>query len=396
MYMTRNRSEVVDEHTSSSRNSGPSGMLQDRRRVLKTIAGGSTVGLAGCLGGLTGGGSKDNSDSGDLADSLVVQMSGGHYLDSYKKKVFSKFTDEYGVDVKFNLVSDQFDGYSKIKTGQSDADLTIASASTLYMGSKENVWLPLETSELENYNKLLDVFKNPIYDPGEKIHALPTVYGTVGMAYNKKELGKQDSWKACWDTAHKGRVTMEGFGFVRVFTTALQLGMDPNDIKVNGSYNKGIKKVWDSVRKQKPLVTKYWTSGDEHVRLYTQKQALIGEAWGGRIYGAVQDGYDFLDYVVPKEGAYGWSDNWVIVDGVSDKKKKTALTFMNFLSQDDVILPLCEMLGYPPATGATSKAVKNLYDYDPSGGKRLTFLDPAYKDKHNDKWSQTWETIQSG
>ena len=84
-----------------------------------------------------------------------------------------------------------------------------------------------------------------------------------------------------------------------------------------------------------------------------------------------------------------------MVKGLEDKRKRTVLTFMNFLLREDVMVPLTEMLGYPPATDATSEGIKNLYDYDPSGGDRLTFLDPAFKDKHNDDWSQTWEEIQS-
>jgi spermidine/putrescine-binding protein len=386
-----------------------------RRTLLKTLGAGATAGiagLAGCSSGNGGGGgdtttttttSSDDGDDtttttemdGDLADSIVVQMSGGHYLDSYKQNVFNKFEEEFGVDVEINLVSNQFDGYSKIKTGQSDTDATITSASTLYMGSEEDVWAEIDPEDVENYDSLLDTFKNPIYDPGQAVHGVPTVYGTIGMAYNRDELGEQDSWAAAWDTANEGRVTMEGFGFVRVFTTAMYLGMDPNVIEVDGSYEDGIEKVWDSVREQKPLITKYWTSGDEHVRLFAQKQALVGEAWGGRIFGAVQDGYDFLDYVVPKEGAYGWSDNWVMVKGLSEKKRRTVLTFMNFLLEEDTITPLTEMLGYPPATDAVSEGIKGLYDYDPSGGERLVFLDPEFKDQHNDAWSQTWEEIQS-
>ena len=410
MYMTSDRSSAARQTTRYGRLVDG----QTRRQLLKTVGTGAAVGitgLAGCSSGGGGGGGGDTTtddsgsndggdtttadEGGDLADELVVQMSGGHYLDSYKEHVFSKFEEEFGVSVEVNLVSNQFDGYSKIKTGQADVDATIASASTLYMGSSEDVWAPIDTNNIENYGSLLDTFKNPIYDPGEGIHGIPTVYGTIGMAYNKAELGEQDSWEACWDTANEGRVTMEGFGFVRVFTTAMYLGMDPNVIEVDGSYEDGIQKVWDSVREQKQLVNKYWTSGDEHVRMFSQEQALVGEAWGGRIYGAVQDGYDFLDYVVPKEGAYGWSDNWVMVKGISDKKQRTVRAYMNFLLREDVITPLTETLGYPPATGATSEGIKNLYDYDPSGGERLTFLDPAFKDKHNDDWSQTWEEIQS-
>ncbi|MFC7045111.1 PotD/PotF family extracellular solute-binding protein [Halobacteriaceae archaeon GCM10025711] len=383
-----------------------------RRHVLQTMAGAAgALGLAGCLGGGGGDGedtttttASDGGDDeetttadegGDLADEVIVQMPGGSYVDAYTKHVFEPFEEEHDVTVKTTLFSDQFSGYSKIKAGQADVDVNLTSAATLYQGTQEGIWEPLDTGSLSNYGKLLDTFKNPIYDPGEQVHGIPAVYGTVGMAYNKDELGSLDSWAATWDSANKGRVTMEGFGFVRVFTTALYLGMDPNDIQVDGSYEKGIQKIWDSVRQQKDLVLTYWTSGDQQVRLYAQKQATVGEAWGGRIYNAVNEGYDFLDYVVPKEGAYGWSDNWAIVKDRSDKQKRTGAALLNYLLRDDVMQPLTEQLGYPPATGVTSEGIKNLYDYDPSGGDRLTFLNPGYKDEHNDAWSQTWEEIKS-
>ncbi|WP_327053555.1 ABC transporter substrate-binding protein [Halomicrococcus gelatinilyticus] len=362
-----------------------------RRRVLTSVAGGTALGLAGCLGSLGGGGSGGD---GELADELVLQMPGGHYLDSFKEKVFKPFEEEYGVTIKTELHGDQFAGYSKIKAGQTEADLFKSSASTLNMGSKEGLWHTLDESKFENYGNLLDLFQNPLYDPNDDVHGIPYVYGTIGMAYNKEELGELDSWEAAWDTANEGKVTMEGYGFVRVFTTAVYLGMDPNDIQVDGSYEKGIQKIWDKVKEQRPLVTKYWTSGDEHVRLFSQKQALVGEAWGGRIYGAVQDGYDFLDYVIPKEGAYGWSDNWVVLEDTSEKKKNTAYTFLDYLLDDDVMQSLCEKLGYPPATSVTSKGIEELYDYDPSGGERLTFLNPEYKDEHEDEWSKKWESVQ--
>ena len=390
--------------------SGAKTGTQKRRTILKTLGSGAAVGLTG-LAGCTGGGGGDGDGgsestgtttgsasstaaSDEMADSLVVQVPGGSYIDAYQSQVFDKFESEYGVTIESSLVSNQFDAYSKIKAGQSDTDLTITSASTLYNGASEDVWAEIDSDSISNYDNLLNTFQNPIYDPGEMLHAVPATYGTVGMAYNKDELGELDSWAAAWETANKGRVTMEGFGFVRVFTTALYLGMDPNDIQVDGSYEDGIQKIWDSVREQKDLVVKYWTSGDELVRLFSQETASVGEAWGGRIYSAVNDGYDHLDYVVPKEGAYGWSDNWVMVQGLSEQKRNAALAFLDFVLEDDVITGLAENIGYPPATGATSDKIEGLYDYDPSGGERLTFLNPSYKNEHNDQWSKTWEEIQ--
>ncbi|QFU84430.1 ABC transporter substrate-binding protein [Natronorubrum aibiense] len=370
---------AVGDAGSSSRGS------QSRRRVLQSIGGVSAAGLAG-LAGCIGGGSSDP---------FVVQVTGGNYIDSYESEVFSAFEEERDVNVEVNQISDQFDGYNQIQSGQSDAHVTITSANTLYMGASEGVWEPIDTGELNNYDSLADTFKNPVYDAGDDVHGIPTVYGTIGMAYNRDELGELDSWEACWDEANAGGITMQGTDFVRVFTTALYLGMDPNEIGADGSYEDGIQRVWDSVREQKDLVSSYWSTGDEHVRMYAQNEAYVGEAWGGRIKAAIDDGHDHLDYVIPEEGAYGWSDNWAMVSGIDDDKRSTAMAFFDFLLTEDVLVPLAEALGYPPATDATSDVIENLGDYDPTGGERLTFLDPGYQEEHSDEWSEEWESIQS-
>jgi hypothetical protein len=84
-----------------------------------------------------------------------------------------------------------------------------------------------------------------------------------------------------------------------------------------------------------------------------------------------------------------------MVSGIDDDKRRTAMDFFDFLLEEDVLVPLAEALGYPPATGATSDVIETLGDYDPTGGERLTFLNPGYQEEHSDEWSQEWESIQS-
>jgi len=165
------------------------------------------------------------------------------------------------------------------------------------MGATNDVWEPINTDELDNYDSLGDTFNNPVYDAGDDVHGIPTVYGTIGMAYNRDELGELDSWEACWDQANAGNVTMQGTDFVRVFTTALYLGMDPNEIGADSSYEDGIGRIWDSVREQKDLISSYWSTGDEHVEIHKTRRTSA-KPGGGRIKAAVDDGHDHLDYVI--------------------------------------------------------------------------------------------------
>ncbi|MCW8172411.1 extracellular solute-binding protein [Natrialba swarupiae] len=166
-------------------------------------------------------------------------MPGGHYLNSFEERVFEEFESEYGITVEIELHGDQFAGYSQIQSGQSDADMFKSSPATHQMGAVEGVWHAFDADALDNYGNLLETFQNPIYDPEDHLYGIPYVYGTVGMAYNRDELGELDSWEACWDTANDGDISMQGTDFLRVFTTAMYLGMDPNDIEVDGSYEAG-------------------------------------------------------------------------------------------------------------------------------------------------------------
>lgn len=362
-----------------------------RRRALQLIGGAGAVSLAGCTS-ITGGG----GDKSEYADQIVLQMEGGSMLDALKSEAFKPFKDEFGVEVKVSLRSSQQSGYAKIKAGQANVDFTSVPPFTLYNGTKDGLWAEIDTSKIPNYqSNVLDPLKDPAFDPGEAVHGVPHAYGTVGMAYNKNQLDDPNSWGATWDSANKGKVAMEGFGFIRVFTTALYLGMDPNDIKLDGSYEKGIEKIWEKVKEQQDLVVTNWTSGDEQARLFASKDAWVGEAWGNVIYGAVQGGNDHLSYTIPKEGAYGYTQNHALVKDLSEKKTKTVYEFINFLLRDEILRPVTEKLGLPPATDVTSEQIKNLYDYDPKGGEGLKFPDVGYINEHNDEWSQRWESVRT-
>lgn len=69
-----------------------------RRRFLQAVGG--TVGaasLAGCTGIIGGSG---GGGSGNLADTLVIQMEGGSMLDALESEAFDQFQEEYGVEIQ--------------------------------------------------------------------------------------------------------------------------------------------------------------------------------------------------------------------------------------------------------------------------------------------------------
>jgi len=276
----------------------------NRRTFLKATGSASAVGitaLAGCTGG---GGSntettakdtpkstateskqttKSSSGSGDnqLSDTLNFYSWGGSTQKALNKYVIQPFEDKYGVTVKQSSFGSQSDMLANVRSSPPGSyDIIMPSTSGAYTVAKQDLVEPIRTENMENWSNLIPVFQDFTPDPGSTVHVAPLYYGTVGLAYNSDHVSGSPpfSWDLAFDSQYKGRVILEQVPYVRVFQTALDLGMDPNQITVDGSYEKGIKKVYDKLSAQQKLGKKYWSSGQEMVTLYSYETAYLGEA----------------------------------------------------------------------------------------------------------------------
>ncbi|KAB1190569.1 extracellular solute-binding protein [Haloferax sp. MBLA0076] len=391
----------------------------NRRSFLKATGATATVGsaaLAGCTGSsgsdsteTTASGGDDSGDaetteaettseSEELSDTLKFYSWGGSTQEALTKHVIEPFEEEYGVTVEQSSFGGQDKMLANVRSSpEGSYDIIMPSTSTAYAASKQGLVEPLRLDNIETWSNLLPVFQDFNIDPGQKAHVAPLYYGTIGMGYNKDYVDASNglSWDMTFDDEFEGKVAIEGVPYVRVFTTALKLGMNPNKMVGDaGSYEEGVKKVYDAMAEQHPLVKKYWTSGQELTSLFSNESAYVGEAWGGRILSLQDEGFDNLGYGIPEEGAYGFTDTLAVAKG--SKNRYTAEKFIEFAYQDDIIKKLAPDIGYPPATKATSSDVKALPDFDPSGGERLMFQDQEFKNEHNQEWSQTFEQIKLG
>lgn len=381
-----------------------------RRTFLQAMAGGAAAGmagLAGCMGDggdgqdtTTTGGTTSGGDGKDkMADTLKFYSWGGSTQEALSKHLIKPFEEEHGVTVKQSSFSSQDKMLANVRSSpEGSYDVIMPSVSGSYSAAKQGLVEPIRTDNVGTWSNLLPTFQDfKVMGQGSKKYVAPVYYGTVGMVYNSDEVSGSPpfSWEKTWDDQWKGKLTLEGFGFVRVFTTALKMGMDPNKIQGDdGTYESGIQKVYDEMAKQHELVKKYWTSGQEQTTLYSNNSAVIGDGWSGRILALQEDGYDNLKYTIPKEGAYGWGDAFAIAKG--SKHRYTAEKFIEYAYRPEVMEKLSPELGYPPATKATTSEIKELPDFDPSGGERLVFQDQKFKSEHQQDWSQTFKKIKLG
>jgi spermidine/putrescine-binding protein len=411
--------DVASGNSDADQNGATGGNQWGRpsRRTVLAASGAAIAGLAGCLGGSsegsteTSGGEDSSGDSTDasggtttssgdeLADTLSFYSWGGSTQEALTEHLIEPFEEEYGVTVEQSSFSSQDKMLANVRSSpEGSYDVIMPSLSGSYNAVKQDLVEPLRLDNIETWSNVLPSFQDfNVVASADERYVAPLYYGTIGMVYNADEVSGSPpfSWDLTWDDQYAGALTLEGFAFVRVFTTALRLGMDPNVMEGDaGSYEEGIKQVYDAMAEQHEYVTKYWTSGQEQTTLYSNGTAALGDGWSGRILSLQEDGYDNLNYTIPEEGAYGWSDTFAIAKG--SERRYTAEKFLEFAYRPEVQEALSPALGYPPATDATSSDIEALPDFDPTGGDRLVFQDQQFKETHQEDWNSTFEQIKLG
>ena len=413
MYMASDRTEQADGNSTAGTTA------TDRRRFIKTVGGGAAVAVSG-LAGCTGGDGGDDGDGGEtttttatttaettsqsgggdeLADELQFYSWGGSTQEALTEHVIEPFQEEYGVTVKQSSFSSQDKMVANIRSSPAGSyDVVMPAVAGAYNAVQQDLLEPIRTENVETWENLLPVFQDfKVVGGSSTDYVAPVYYGTVGMVYNEDYVSGSPpfSWDLTWDEEYADRLTLEGFGFVRVFTTALALGMDPNKMEgEDGTYESGIQEIYNAMAEQHDLVKTYWTSGQEQTTLYSNETAYLGDGWSGRILSLQEDGYDNLHYTIPEEGAYGWGDSFAIAKG--SERRYTAEKFIEFTYRPEVMQNLSPQIGYPPATQATSSDIEALPDFDPTGGERLVFQDQEFKGQHQEDWSNTFQQIKLG
>lgn len=383
-----------------------------RRSFIKAAGASGIVALSGCLGGddpkddtVDNSGETDNGKVGEtddgLADTLRFYGWGGGWNDAWVNNVFEPFEEEYGVGFEPTGFASEDEMIANVKTSPGEYDLVTPVEGGLYRGIKQDLWRPLDIDQIDTWENLLPVFQDWKPDVGEEHHIVPTHYGTVAMAYNSDHINEEPTtWAELWNDKYEGDIILSSTVDTRVDIAAFHLGYNPTDLPEmsDAEYEDVIDEIFDAIAQQHSLVNSYWTSGQEQVNMYANEEGIIGDAWGGRIDFAQSEGYDNLHYVFPEEGVPGWGAGLCLSQG-SDKVD-AAHKFMEFVLRPEIHAKLTAdgepSLGYPPSTDVVTEGVKQLYDYDPTGGEGLTFSDPAFIEEKREEWVNTFDRIKLG
>ena len=259
---------------------------------------------------------------------------------------FEKLT---GIKVNYTTFDSNESLYAKLKSGAANYDVIIPSDYMVAKMISEGMLMPLDYSNIPNFQNIDEEYRNGDYDP-----RMPTLCLTPSahcIIYNTKMVDEAPtSWADLWDEKYAGNILM--FNNSR---DAYAIGAFKSGSSVNPQTTEDVDAVVDELKAQKPLVQAYVM--DEIFDKMIGSEAAVGVYYSGDAITMIDDNPD-LAWVFPEEGSVLSVDCMAIP--ATSEHQEAAEMFINFMCETDIGKANAEYIGYT----TPMEAVQEVLDED--------------------------------
>ncbi|MCI8992377.1 MAG: ABC transporter substrate-binding protein [Eubacterium sp.] len=275
-----------------------------------------------------------NSGGGESSESLTV-FNYGEYIDP---DVLDQFTEETGIEIKYEEALTPEELYTKYSSGAIEYDLVCTSDYMLQKLIAEGELQEIDINALENKDNIGEKYWefSQAFDPENK-YTVPHFWGTLGILYDTSKVSEPvESWDVLFNGKYAGDIIMQN-SMRDSFMVALKyLGYSLNSDK-----EAEIQEAYDLLLAQKPDVGAYLVDeARDEVVAGNAAMAVVysGEAYLGHEYN------ENLAYVVPKEGSNVWLDSWGVTKYCDNMD--AAMKYLDFLCREDIARKNFEYIYY--------------------------------------------------
>ena len=285
---------------------------------------------------------KDEEATQDKNSNVLYVYNWGDYIDP---ELLTKFKEETGIDVKYDVYDTNEIMYQKLNSGNVSYDIVIPSDYMIEKMKNEDMLAKIDYSNIPNYKYIGEQFKKLAYDPTDE-YSVPYMWGTVGIIYNTKRVSDPvDSWNILWNPKYKDQVIMPDSVRDAMAVAEKKLGYSLN--------TENLDQIEDAkkelmTQKKDGLILGYMV--DQVKDAMVGGEASLAVAWSGDAVTMIERNPD-LAYAIPKEGSNKWFDAIAIPKNA--KHKENAEKFINFLCDPENAEQNVEYIGYStPNTAA--------------------------------------------
>jgi putrescine transport system substrate-binding protein len=290
----------------------------------------------------------------------------------------------------------------------------VPSAHFLGRQIQAGVFLPLDKSKLphiaDQWSVIMD--KLATYDPGNK-YAVNYMWGTTGIGYNAKKVAERlpgvtvDSWSVLFDPANIAKLKDCGVMMLDASDEVVPAWLIWEGKNGDSKDVNDFKSVAEKFKAVRPFVRKFHSS--EYINALANGDVCIVLGWSGDIKQAATRAEEKnkklkddakkveVNYVIPKEGAAIWFDNFAIPKDA--KNLEEAHAFIDYMMRPEVAAKNADFIQYASGSlGAQKLISKDLLNdpgtYPPEAVmKKLTQLTP-YDAKTQRELTNAWRDMK--
>ena len=405
--------------------------MRHRRTLAGTaLVAGVALALAGC-GGSSSGTSTPAGSGGaaglpappkvDMAQSLPAAEGQlnliawpGYAEDGSTDKTIdwvTPFTEATGckVNVKLGNTSDEM--VTLMKTGQYDG-VSASGDATLRLIYGGDV-APVNTSLVPNYATIAEFLKDkPWNSINGQMYGIPHGWGANLLMWNTQVVTTApDSWGAVFDanSPYKGKITAYDSP-IYIADAALYLKSAQPDLGITNPYeldDKQFQAAVDLLKTQKGLIGQYWSGYQQNVDAYNNGDAVLGTTWQINANLIAGEKKVPIETVVPKEGATGWSDTWMVASKAANPG--CMYRWMDWITSPKVNAQVAEYFGEAPAQlkacaeTADKTHCATYHAEDAAYAEKISYWTTPTKNCGDDRgavckdyaaWTQAWTEIK--
>src|SRR6266571_1283320 len=209
-------------------------------------------------------------------------------------------------DQMVTLMKNGGGGQYDMVSSSGDADLRI-----IYAGDAR----PVNVNRIPSWKDFLPAFQAPAFNTVNGVHyGISLQWGPNVLMYNKKSFpAPPTSWDVIYSNKYKGQVTVPD-NPIQIADAALYLKTHNPSLKITDPYEMTQPQFQAAVQLlagQRPLIKKYWGLASQEISEFKNGDATVGAGWPYQV--SALRGANFpIGAVIPKEGATGWADTWMM------------------------------------------------------------------------------------
>ncbi len=321
-----------------------------------------------------------------------------------------RFEKDSGLKVNYTTYDSNEILDAKLRTGRAGYDVVVPTASPFFVRQlAAKLYRPLDKARLRNYGNLDPEIMKQLakYDP-DNAHAIPWMWGTIGIGYNVAEIGKRmakapvDSLSMIFEPSIVSRFADCGVMVLDSPTDVLPAAMLYRGLDPDSKSKEALEKAAEVVKAVRPYIRKFHSS--EYINGLASGNICLALGFSGDILQARDRAAKATDkreiaYAIPNQGAMVWIDVAAIPKDAPNPDN--ALKFLDFMLDPKVAAASSSLTGYAnanlPATALLDKSITGNPWIYPSRGDRAKFytITPGTAEQVRER-TRLWTAIKTG